>query len=119
MQKFVPENTGFQHNSGQDVLDKHTTDLAKKLLTVVPTQLPLVSDGNYHRFPTQISTTIFHFFFIATYLYIQKPSDNKFQRQTFSIRSLLKPTFITATDGYIVDVIGPFPVIQKTTTLPS
>ena len=111
MQKFVPENIGFQHISRQEVLDKHTTDLSKKLLTVVPTQLPLVSDCNYCRFSAQVLNIVFHFFFIATYLYIQKPSDNEFQRQTFSAhksRSLVKPMFITATDGYIIDVVGPF-----------
>ena len=42
---------------------------------------------------------------------MQKPSDNKFQRQTFRTqqsRSLVNPTFITVTDGYVVDVIGSF-----------
>lgn len=52
-----------------------------------------------------------NFVFDGTYIYIQMSSDYVFQRRSYSThksRSLLKPMVIVGTDGYILDVIGPY-----------
>ncbi|XP_061171659.1 uncharacterized protein LOC133181135 [Saccostrea echinata] len=89
---FVPLNLGFQHVSRDRIVNHHTTDISKQLFTdPISDTVVLVLDG--------------------TYIYIQKSSSYKFQRLTYSMhknRPLVKPFIITATDGYIVDVVGPF-----------
>lgn len=79
-QKFTPKYLGFKHISRQDVLDRHQTIIANTLLTSNSDQVCVTIDG--------------------TYLYIQKSSNNTFQRRTYSLhkhRNLLKPMIITAT----------------------
>lgn len=47
----------------------------------------------------------------GTYIYIQKSHNYAFQRQCFSMhkhRPLVKPMVVTATDGYIISILGPF-----------
>jgi hypothetical protein len=47
----------------------------------------------------------------GTYTYVQKSSNNSFQRKSFSghkHRHLLKPFMIVCPDGYIIDAIGPY-----------
>ena len=51
------------------------------------------------------------FLHAGTYLAIGKSQNNEFQRKSFNLHkghNLLKPMIITATDGYIIDVVGPF-----------
>ncbi|XP_045781575.1 uncharacterized protein LOC123878448 [Maniola jurtina] len=48
----------------------------------------------------------------GTYLYVQKSSNYMYQKDTYSLhkyRNLMKPFIIVCCDGYIVDVIGPYP----------
>lgn len=47
----------------------------------------------------------------GTYIYINKSSNFLFQRQSYSLhkfQNLLKPFLIVCTDGYILDVLGPY-----------
>lgn len=47
----------------------------------------------------------------GTYIYIQKSSKYTFQRKSYSIykgRPLVKPMMIVTSDGYILDILGPF-----------
>lgn len=92
MQYFVSMNFGFDHTTRESIVDHHTTDISKQLFTdPISDTVIMVLDG--------------------TYIYIQKSSSYKFQRLTYSMHKnlpLVKPFIITATDGYIVDVVGPF-----------
>ena len=69
----------------------HNSDLVNELFDLNKDQFAAISDG--------------------TYVYCQKSSNNQFQRKTYSgqkKRHLVKPFVICATDGYIVDVFGPY-----------
>jgi hypothetical protein len=47
----------------------------------------------------------------GTYIYIHKSSNFLFQRQSYSLhkyQNLLKPFLLVSTDGYIIDVKGPY-----------
>ncbi len=47
----------------------------------------------------------------ATYIYIDKSSNYQYQKETFSAhkhRNLVKFMILCSTDGYIIDVIGPY-----------
>lgn len=47
----------------------------------------------------------------GTYIYIQKSANFLFQRQSYSLhkfQNLLKPFLVVTTDGYIIDVMGPY-----------
>ena len=47
----------------------------------------------------------------STFMYCQKPENNKLQRLLYSCqkkRHLVKPFIVCATNGYKVDVFGPF-----------
>ena len=56
----------------------------------------------------------------ATYIYCQKSSNNRVQRNTYSVQKkchLVKPMVICATDGYIVDVFGPYAAKDNDATI--
>jgi hypothetical protein len=88
---FVPLYLGFHHIDSEKIIKYHTRPLAKQLLTNGKDSAILVLD--------------------ATYLYVQKSSNNLLQRKLFSLhknRPLIKRMIIVATDGYIVSAIGPY-----------
>jgi hypothetical protein len=88
---FVPLHLGFQHIDRETVIKYHTRPLATQLLTNGNAAAILVLD--------------------ATYLYVQKSTNNLLQRKLFSLhknRPLIKPMMIVATNGYIVSAIGPY-----------
>ena len=62
---FVPKYLGFHHISRQTVIDHHTTAIARELLLNTPNQLAIVID--------------------STYIYVQKSSNNEFQRRSYSL----------------------------------
>ncbi|CAF2758821.1 unnamed protein product [Rotaria sp. Silwood2] len=73
MSDFVQHYLGFHHINRQTVIDHHTTAIAKELLLYTPNQLALVID--------------------STYLYVQKSTNNEFQRRSYSLhkhRNLVK-----------------------------
>ena len=80
LKDFVSYYLGFQHIDRQTVLQYHQTRTATQLMADGDGQVILVMDG--------------------TYLYIQKSSNNEFQRRSFSMhkhRNLIKPMITTAT----------------------
>ena len=86
--KFVPKFVGVQLLTREDVMLKHTTALARAILG--PGAI-FIMDG--------------------TYIYSWKSSNYSFARRTYSeykCRHLVKPMIVGATDGYIVDIFGPY-----------
>jgi hypothetical protein len=74
----------------RDVLKSHMTTVAKELFCDAD-KVAVVMDG--------------------TYIYIQKSTNNAFQRASYSghkHRPLLKPFMIVSPDGHIIDALGPF-----------
>ncbi|KAH9644342.1 hypothetical protein HF086_003127 [Spodoptera exigua] len=58
--------------------------------------------------------------FDGTYLHVQKSANFLFQRISYSLhkfRNLVKPFLIVCTDGYIVDVIGPYAATTSDATI--
>ena len=93
MRDFVPNNLGFKHITREEVIQNHTRQLAKDLLTNDITSDPaiLVLDG--------------------TYVYIQKSSNFSFSRRSYRMhkhRALVKPMIVVTTSGYFVFVLGPY-----------
>lgn len=91
MTDIVPRNLGFQHITREDIIQKHTRQLAKDLMTSSQDPAILVLDG--------------------TYVGIQKSSNFSFARRPYSLhkhRPLLKPGMVVTTKGYIVFILGPY-----------
>ena len=85
---FVEENLGIGHLTREEWISNNS-NIATELFCEEKNQLILVADG--------------------TYCYIQKSSNNYFQRKTFSVQKkthLLKPFVVTTTNGLIVDIFG-------------
>lgn len=84
MKDFVPLHVGLQHIDHQTAITQHQTAVATILHTSKPNQLCVVAD--------------------ATYLYIQKSTNNQFQKKSYSMhkhRNLIKPMIITTTVRYL------------------
>ena len=82
MKDFVPLNLGFGHISRQDIMQHHTTILAREIF----------AQGSFDTVLALMD---------GTYIYIQKSSNYFFQRATYSVdkhrhRPLVKPVMITA-----------------------
>nr|XP_018915633.1 PREDICTED: uncharacterized protein LOC109043056 [Bemisia tabaci] len=92
MIEFVPKHLGFGHMSRDELIEKHTRPFAMSLFAQNDEDTAiLVADG--------------------TYVYIEKSSNYKFQRRSFSMhkhRPLVKPMMLVSTTGYILEVMGPF-----------
>lgn len=74
-----------------DLIENHTTKIAKNLF-----------DSHEHLFLICDKTYVRH----------QKSPNNEFQRKTYSGQKkvpLCKPFTIFTTDGYVVDMLGPYP----------
>lgn len=88
---FTPRNLGVQVITRDRILSNHTTTKAKILLDAKDDSIISIWD--------------------ATYIYIEKSSNYEFQRSTYSMhkhRPLLKFMILVATDGHIIDVVGPY-----------
>lgn len=86
---FVPLFLGPQ--KGREFFLKHNTPTVKILHDLAEDHLALVVDG--------------------TYIHIEKSSNHHFQYKTYSgqkLDNLIKPFLTCCTDGYIVDIHGPF-----------
>lgn len=82
--------SGIQHLTREQLVSNHTRHFAQKLFDTNE-ELILIAD--------------------ATYIYIEKSSNYKFQRSTYSMhknRPLLKPMVLVTTTGYIIDIMGPY-----------
>jgi len=84
MRAFVPSNLGYNSITREDYIQQHGTTLSQMLLQIDPTQRDIaasIMDG--------------------TYLYIQKSTNFKVQKQTWSFKNanLVKPFKMVAADG--------------------
>lgn len=80
LKDFVPYHLGFQHIDRETVLRHHQTSISTQLMADHDNQVIIVMDG--------------------TYLFVQKSSNNCFQRRSFSMhkyRNLVKPMITTTT----------------------
>ncbi|EFN65199.1 hypothetical protein EAG_00423, partial [Camponotus floridanus] len=87
---ILPTRFGLQALNRDDIINNHTTTIAKKLFDVQENMF-LICDGTYARY--------------------QKSTNSEYQRKSFSGQKkvhLCKPFTICATDGYVVDMVGPF-----------
>jgi len=93
MQRFVPNNIGFDAITRDDYITRHVTDFANELYNPEPqtTRVIAIIDG--------------------TYVYIPKSTNFRALRQSYCVhkgRHLVKPVLIVAPDGYILDIQGPY-----------
>lgn len=89
-QDVLPTRFGFQA-IGRETLIRHTAPIARILHDIKDDELGLVCD--------------------ATYLYHEKSENNDYQRKSYSgqkKKPLCKPFTVCTTNGYIVDIFGPF-----------
>lgn len=88
---ILPSQFGVKSVVREDLIRKHTSFYAKKLFNLRDDQLALIFDG--------------------TYLRHEKSKNNEYQRKSYSGQKkvpLCKPFTICTTDGFVVDVPGPF-----------
>ncbi|XP_025267723.1 uncharacterized protein LOC112639073 [Camponotus floridanus] len=86
----LPLRFGLNSCNRDDLIQNHTTEMAKKLFNIND-NLFLICDGTYARH--------------------QKSTNNEYQRKSFSGQKkvpLCKPFTLCTTDGYIVDMLGPY-----------
>ena len=98
-EKFVKENLGINHLSRDEWL-KNNSKVATDIFCTDENQFVIVADG--------------------TYCYIQKSSNNYFQRKTYSVqkkRHLVKPFVVTASNGRIIDVYGLFEATKNDSSI--
>jgi hypothetical protein len=87
---LVPQRIGLK-NITRTVLEKHNSEMVRLLHCDANGSIAIILDG--------------------TYIYIQKSANNEFQRVTYSMhknRHLIKPMVIICSDGYIIDIVGPY-----------
>lgn len=93
MLRFVPQNIGFQAITREQFIQNHVSDFANEL---------------YNREPELRKAIVC---IDGTYSYIPKSSNFRVLRQSYCVhkgRHLLKPVLVVGTDGYILDVHGPY-----------
>lgn len=89
--KLVDHKLGLK-NITRQMLKENMTTFTRELFTENNNNIATLWDG--------------------TYIYIQKSSNNRFQRKTWSVqktRSLVKPFVACCPNGYILDIYGPYP----------
>lgn len=87
---ILPANFGIEACSRIDLITNNTCPYANKLHNV-DKQLVLICDGTYIRH--------------------EKSANNEYQRKSYSVHKkvpLCKPFTVCTTDGFVVDVLGPF-----------
>lgn len=97
--EFVPRHLGLDHMTREEAVARNLT-------------IPAHIFGGDHNAAI--------FVFDGTYLYVQKSSNFLFQRITYSLhkyRNLVKPFLVVCTDGYIVDVVGPYAATTSDATI--
>lgn len=88
---ILSKEFGLQNVSREDLINNQTSSIAKKLFNLSDT-LIIICDGTYIRH--------------------QKSSNNEYQRLSYSGQKkvpLCKPFTIATTNGFIVDMLGPYP----------
>ncbi|XP_043262240.1 uncharacterized protein LOC122403027 [Colletes gigas] len=93
LQRFVPMNIGFQAITRDEYITNHVTSFANELYNSEPSISKVIA------------------YIDGTYSYINKSSNFRVLRQTYSVhkgRHLVKPALIVAPDGYILAIQGPY-----------
>ncbi|XP_011263507.2 uncharacterized protein LOC105255738 [Camponotus floridanus] len=93
MQRFVPQNIGFQAITRNEFIERHVTDFANGLYNPQPNEPRIIA------------------YIDGTYAYIHKSSNFRILRQSYCRhkgRHLVKPALIVAPDGYILTIQGPY-----------
>lgn len=91
---FVPHHLGTNHINRQQIIQRNL---------LLPNEL-FGYDDNGNQKPV--------FVLDGTYIYVQKSSNYLYQKKTYSLhkyQNLVKPFLIVCSDGYIIDVLGPYP----------
>lgn len=102
LREFVPQHLGFDHMQRNNVLERNLTIHKGIFGNQENTKAIIICDG--------------------TYAYIQKSSNFLFQRLTYSLhkfQNLLKPFLIVCSDGYIIDILGPFAATKSDASIMS
>ena len=97
---FVPRHLGFQHTTREEMRDKCTNISRRLFLHDKHNSVITIWDG--------------------TYVYTCKSNNNAFQRKSYSLhkhRHLIKPMICVSPNGYIIDVLGPFPATKNDATI--
>lgn len=90
-QHILPSNFGYKAYCRQFLIDHHTAPAAKKIHDLPPNHLAIICDG--------------------TYLRHEKSANYAYQRKSYSGQkktALCKPFTVCCTDGFVIDVSGPF-----------
>ncbi|XP_026737081.1 uncharacterized protein LOC113500467 [Trichoplusia ni] len=90
---FVPHHLGLNHINKQQIIERNL---------LIPNEL-----FGWHNSEVKPIVVL-----DGTYVYVQKSSNYKYQKKTYSLhkyQNLVKPFLIVCTDGYIIDVWGPYP----------
>ncbi|XP_028038214.1 uncharacterized protein LOC114248965 [Bombyx mandarina] len=90
---FVPRNLGLNNLNRQQIIERNLA-------------IPKTLFGSFEGVDRPIAI------FDGTYCYVEKSSNYLYQKKTYSLhkyRNLVKPFLIVCTDGYIIDVLGPYP----------
>ncbi|XP_063620645.1 uncharacterized protein LOC134793052 [Cydia splendana] len=88
--KVLPSYFGI-YSTTREIIQSRTSEVAKKILDASNEQLIIICDGTYIRH--------------------QKSSNNIYQKKSYSGQKktpLCKPFTICTTDGYVIDMVGPF-----------
>jgi len=91
--RFVVENIGFQAITRQQFIDRHVTDFSNRLYNPDPQNRKVIVYND------------------CTYMDIEKNSCFKALRQSYcqhKSKHLLKPSMLVASDGYILNIQGPY-----------
>lgn len=97
---FVDLHLGFNHISRNRILDRNLFTPKSIFGNNENTKAIIICDG--------------------TYVYIEKSSNFLFQQQTYSLHkfeNLLKPFLLVCSDGYIIDVLGPYSAVTSDATI--
>jgi hypothetical protein len=98
-ENLVPMRLGLK-NISRELIEEHMSPMVKELHCESQDCVAVILDG--------------------TYIYIQKSSNNLFQRKTWSghkNRHLVKPMVMVAPDGYILDITGPYFATENDATI--
>lgn len=90
-ENVLDQNIGPSSITREDIINMHTSDLAKRLFGVYDNCIFIV-DG--------------------TYAYHQKSSNYAYQRLSYSMHkhtNLMKPFTFCTTNGFVIDMFGPYP----------
>lgn len=100
--EFIPKHLGFDHICSSGRAHAYRRELSERNLRIL--------NVLYGTFDPNINRVIA--IYDGTYFYLQKSSNYKFQRKTYSshkYRHLLKVFLIVSTDGYIIGSFGSYP----------